>query len=122
MESPNFKNLAENTEVMGVHGMFFATRMHPNPRLYKYYYWVFWRCSPCEGSKFLRKKYRLSTKQAFELIEQLKQQKESYWVYNSRHPRRDPNNPFNPKSPKWKYETWAPSFDDDKDEIYNGFK
>ena len=29
-----------------------ATFMHPNPRFFKYYWWVFWKESPVEGEEF----------------------------------------------------------------------
>jgi hypothetical protein len=101
----------------------YATGVHSNPKFYKYYWWVFWRDSPCEGSKFLSKKYRMSTKEAHELMAKLHEQQEKYFVTNSRYPRYDPVvMPFDPNSKRWKKAIWALPFDEDTDEEYQGHK
>ena len=53
--------------------------MHPNPRFYKHYWWVFHTDSPCDGPAFLSDVYRLSTAAAFQLIERLQLAREPYW-------------------------------------------
>ncbi len=101
----------------------YAMGVNPNPRLYKYYWWVFWRGSPCEGSKFITKKYRMTTERAHNLMAKLHQQKEKYFVTNTSYPRYEPGvMPFDPKSKRWKNATWAPSFDEDTDKEYQGHK
>jgi hypothetical protein len=45
----------------------YATGLHPNPYLYKYYWWVFWSQSPVDGLAFLDKAYRLNTAEASRL-------------------------------------------------------
>src|SRR5262245_44490089 len=74
----------------------FAAGVHPNPRFYKYYWWVFWSESPVDGLEFLSDKYRLSTAAALALSAELKARGEPSWLYNCRLPRRDPANPFDP--------------------------
>lgn len=122
MRMPSFKRLKAETEREGFCTRFSGTFRHPNPRLYKYYWWVFWEGSPCDGSQFLSDDNRMPTKQAFDLMDSLTAQSKSYWVYNRRLPRRDPANPFNPDAEKWRDEEWAPSFDEDTDDAVNGFK
>jgi len=123
MRSPGYESLKEEHDENGFQIISFATYMHPNPLMYKYYWWIFHQGSPCEGSKFLTKEYRLSTKVAFELREQLYKVGQSYFLYNERVPRLDPDNtPFDPDSVKWKDVEFAPSFADDEDGEYKGFK
>ncbi len=123
MRTPNFKTLIAETDQKGFYSLICeASFMHPNPRYYKYYWWIFWQGSTCDGLKFLSKKNRLSTKTAFDLIEKLKRDRQSYWVYNRKLPRLDPNNPFDPNAKVWRKTEWAKSFDEDPDEEVNGFK
>ena len=89
--------------------------MHPNPRFFKYYWWVFWNESPIEGSEFLSRPYRLTTAAAFALMDQLKKKNEPHWLYNMKVPRLDASNPFDPESPYWAGIEWAPSYDEDPD-------
>jgi hypothetical protein len=77
--------------------------MHPNPKFYKYYWWIFWKDSPCDGKAFLSKGNRLTTKQASNLMKKLDYESESYWIYNCRLPRLDPSNTsFNPQAKQMK--------------------
>ena len=96
--------------------------MHPNPRFYKYYWWIFWKESPVEGEQFLSKDYRLCTAAAMQLLDRLKEQNELCWLYNRSLPRMDKANPFNLESERWKDTEWAPAYDDDPDPVWNGFK
>ena len=102
----------------------YATYMHPNPRFYKYYWWVFWRGSACEGHQFRSNEHRLSTKAAFDLMHVLSKKKEPHIIYNSRLPRLGPDTPFDPDSKRWPADTeWAPAYDEDTDPICkDGFK
>jgi len=123
MKIPDFKTLANETKKKGFYWIFSeASFMHPNPRFYKYYWWVFWQGSPCDGRDFLNKKHRLPTKQYFDLIEKLHAEGQSYWVYNRKLPRRDPANPFNFNAKVWENYEWAPPFDEDTDEECRGYK
>ena len=115
MKIPSFNGLR--------HSASYATKIHPEPRFYKYYWWVFWEGSPCEGREFLSDAHRLSTAAAAALMDRLHAEDKPYLLYNTRQPRRDPDNtPFDPASDRWAGVTWAPAFDDDKDELWQGFK
>jgi hypothetical protein len=123
MRTPCFKRLEQEHNKEGFKASSCATFMHPKPFFYKYYWWVFWKESPCDGKAFLHKQYRLSTKQAFDLRRKLESADESYWLYNERLPRLDPvNTPFDPEASQWKNTEWAKAFDEDPDEIFKGFK
>ncbi len=114
-ETPNFMQL----DFINKGYMNHATYMHPNPRFYKYYWWIFCRESPCEGRAFLTKAHRLSTKAAFDLIDALAYKKQPYVIYNTRLPRLGPDTPFDPNSKRWASDTeWAPAYDEDTDPIY----
>ncbi len=99
-----------------------AKGMHPNQRFYKYYWWIFWRESPVEGWAFLRPAYRQSTADAMRFREQLHEAQEPYLLYNKQYPRLDPTNPFNPNHARWRKVVWAPAWDDDPDEVWEGHK
>jgi hypothetical protein len=121
--TPDFRALRNETDNTDFHQFSFASFMHPNPRIYKYYWWVFWEGSPCDGDRFLTDRYRLPTEQAFGLIELLVAGRKSHWLYNTRIPRDDPDNtPFDPNADKWRGMEWAKSFEEDTDGEYNGFK
>ena len=98
----------------------FAQGVHPNPRFFKYYWWVFWNESPVDGQEFLDRRYSLSTAAAERLMHELKAKNEPYWLYNVKVPRLDPTNPFDPQSPYWQGQEWAPSYDEDSDPIFEG--
>lgn len=123
MRIPSFKQLQEDHDREGFRTSSYATFIHPKPLFYKYYWWVFWKESPCDGRAFLHKNYRMPIKQAFDLMEKLESIKESYWLYNARYPRLDPvNTPFDPQANLWKDAEWTKSFEEDTDEIFKGFK
>ena len=123
MKAPNFTDLANDHAQEGFQSYSYAVFMHPNPYYYKYYWWVFWKGSPCDGYQFLDTEYRLSTKQAFDLRKKLTLERESFLLYNSRFPRLDPiNTPFDPQAKIWQGTEWAKAFDEDTDEEYKGFK
>lgn len=94
-----------------------ASDVHPNPRFYKYYWWVFWNESPVDGFEFLTDQYRLSMAAAIELMNSLKERNEPYWLYNKKVPRLGSNIPFNLQSPRWQGVDWAPAYDEDPDPI-----
>ncbi|MEI6270623.1 MAG: hypothetical protein WCP01_17240 [Methylococcaceae bacterium] len=123
MRIPNFLELAEEHHREGFQAASYATFMHPKPFFYKYYWWVFWQESPCDGREFLTKRYRMPTKQAFDLTEKLASENQSYWLYNQRRPRLDPaNTPFDPQAKLWQGVEWAKSFDEDPDDEFKGHK
>ena len=122
MRVPSFQRLAEEIEAEGFLIASYASRIHPNPRFYKYYWWVFWQQSPCDGHEFLSTCHRLPTKQAFDLMQTLQSKRLSYWLYNQQLPRLDPLVPFDPSAQKWQGIEWAPTYNDDIDPEYRGYK
>jgi hypothetical protein len=101
----------------------YARRMHPNPRYYKYLWWVFWQSSPCEGEAFLAEANSLCTGLALALRERLDLAGESYWLYNKSLPRDEPGvTPFDRNAPRWKDVTFATALDQDPDPDWQGFR
>jgi hypothetical protein len=120
MRIPNFAEL-----VAGPSGesSSYAQRMHPDPRFYKYRWWVFWRDSVCDGRAFLHDQYSMSTAEAMALIEELSQRNESHWLYNKIQPRDEPGvTPFNRLSPKWQSIDFAVALDADTDSLWQGYR
>jgi len=114
---PNYELLLTMNSIRFVKGYL---NMHSNPRLYKYYWRIFWRNSPCEGPEFLNTR-PLVTKAAFELMEKLKNAGEPYWIYNTRIPRDIPL--WNMNSSRFTDEGFAPAYEDDCDpEIESGHR
>jgi len=90
MRVPDFSALkAEWDESLGLQHSF-ATDMHPDPRLFKYLWWVFWEGSTRDGSEFLTRPHALCTAEAMALIDRLVAEQKPHWVYNRRLPRREP--------------------------------
>jgi hypothetical protein len=123
MRAPNFNELRREREHSLQLGNqcdrhSYAQGVHPNPRFFKYYWWVFWTGSPVDGNEFLRETYRMSTAAAMALIAELQSKNEPYWLYNKKLPRRDPANPFDLQSPYWR--EWALPYDKDCDPIAVG--
>ena len=116
MRIPNFNDLRELNAGKSV-CLSYASGVHPNPRFYKYCWWIFWAHSPIDGAEFLGDRYRINTATALNLMAELEAKGEGYWLYNRRFPRRDPANPFNFQSPRWHGVEWALSYDEDPDSI-----
>jgi len=113
---PDFHKINLERKSSGTDGgvSFYTAGLHPNPRFYKYYWWVFWRGSPVDGKEFLTKPYRVCSSTAFQLIEDFKARSEPCWVYNEKIPRKDPlNTPFDLQSLRWT--EWASAYDNDPD-------
>lgn len=118
MVPPLHRNLSMQGP-LGRTGWSCATNMHPNPELYKYYWWVFTLESEEEG--FLSNpENRLCTYDAMRTLQTLNRQKKPYLLYNKRYPRR--NSLFNPESEKWKHAQWFPCLADDTDPDWKGHK
>ena len=116
MRVPNFNDLRELNAGMSA-DVSYASGVHPNPRFYKYYWWVFWAHSPIDGPEFLSDCYRINTAVALNLMAELEAKGEGYWLYNCRIPRHDPANPFDLQSPRWHGVEWALSYDEDPDPV-----
>jgi hypothetical protein len=122
MKIPSFDALQKHSEDDGV-GRSYAGRMNPNPKLYKYRWWVFWRESACDGPQFLDEKHSLCTADAMALIDTLTRNGECHWIYNKRMPRDQPGvTSFDRSSPKWRNVQFAPTFHCDADSEWNGFR
>ena len=120
MQLPSFEKLKQRPRGE-VHS--YAQRMHPNPRYYKYIWWVFWEGSPCEGEAFLAEENSLCTAHAMALQKRLSQAGEAYWLYNRARPRDEPGvTPFNKDAPRWKNVTFVSSLDIDPDPDWQGFR
>jgi hypothetical protein len=90
----------------------FGSRMHRNPRLYKYLWRIFWEGSLSEGDAFLRST-PLPTKAAFDLMHRLNAEGKPYFCYCSRQ-RRLGIAIWDYSSPKILRDgEFAPSYDDD---------
>ncbi len=98
----------------------YGSRIHPNPYYWKYQWRVFYQNSP-EGELF-GEQSPLSTYEAMNLIKILKSNDEPFHVTNWKLPRKDDNNPFDISNARWKNQAFAPSFDDDADRVWYGFK
>ncbi len=109
---PSFGFL-EKLVLMEIRGLSNASGMHPDPRLYKYAWRVFWRGSPVDGRAFFDTP-ALSTKAALELAAALDQRGEPYVIYNRRMHRRGVTL-WNLKHPRFAKVTFAPAYDDDPD-------
>ena len=122
MKIPRFEALRKQTDADGV-SQSFAVHMHPNPRFYKYIWWVFWRGSACDGREFLSDTHALCTADAMALIEKLRADNERHWIYNSRIPRDQPGvTPFHRDAAKWRGHSFASAFDDDADPEWHGHR
>ncbi len=122
MRVPNFDALRMKSAGDAI-GLSYASNMHPNPRFYKYRWWVFWGDSPCDGREFLDDKYALCTADAMALIKKLHEAVESHWIYNQRIARYEPGvTPFDRLSVKWRDHPFAPALDDDADPSLDGFR
>ncbi|WP_341314540.1 hypothetical protein WN982_04275 [Paraburkholderia sp. IMGN_8] len=101
---------------------YFSTGLHPNPRLFKYLWQIWTPDSPLEGEEFLRSGPLLSTGKFVEIEQQMLQARKSGFVYNRCRVRMGLGSPFNLDHPRWKVTEWAPSWDDDPDPVWNGYK
>ena len=117
MQTPDFERIRRQRTAGRSGCSSYATGVHPNPRFYKYYWWVFWSGSPVDGLEFRSNKYRLSTAAAMALLADLKASGEPCLLYNRRLPRRDPANPFDTNHPRWRDAEWAPAYGDDPDPV-----
>jgi hypothetical protein len=120
---PFFKGLVEMREEGCIRSSDNSQSIHPNPRFYKYYWWIFWSESPTEGRDFLTEEHRLSIAPAMQLMNRLGEEKEPHIFINEQWPRLDPVNPFDLNHHRWSSVTnWAPSFDEDPDPEWNGHR
>jgi hypothetical protein len=100
----------------------YATHIHPNPKLYKYYWRIFSKDSKHQGADFFRLVPELSTAECMSKMHALDARKEPYLLYNRHIPRRFEGMPFDPHHGRWQNTEWAPAWEDDTDAISEGFK
>lgn len=105
-------------------GLFIAgTHPHPDPRLYKYNWWVFHSgIDEADASEvFWNERYRMCEKDHRDLIQTLTEKKAGYFVANDRQ--------YRLGTTLWDYDRlkigdpdirFAPAFDDDPDPMING--
>jgi hypothetical protein len=94
-----------------------GSKMHRNPRFFKYRWQIFWRDSPRKGANFLAME-PLATKEALELMDWLSHRNEPYMYSNTRSRRRGIAI-WNLNSPNYANEIWASAYDDDPDPIHS---
>ena len=100
----------------------YATGLHPNPRLYKYYWQVFTLDSDWEGPEFREKASPLCTSACMLKLDELTLSNSLYVLYGWKRPRRFPGMPFDPNSERWKDAQWAPALEDDSDPEWSGHR
>lgn len=124
MTPPTKDHLLSATDGGTSPGVIFAgvSRMHPNPRFYKYYWRIFTFDSPWEGPDFFARTTELSTFNAMRLISQYREERISCLVYNRKEPRLDPVAPWDLTSARWRGRRFAPAWDDDPDPVWDGYK
>lgn len=102
-----------------------GSNLHPAFKLYKYYWWIFPKNSEFEsaGEVFYNDKYKLTTKEAHELMEELSNQNIPFAYVNRKRKRLGCD--------IWDYEKlkqefpnieFAPAYEDDEDEEWEGHK
>lgn len=59
---------------MGIYSFVSGSNLHPNPRMYKYYWWIYSELSEFENAEemFFNYEYSLNTKNAFALMDELR--------------------------------------------------
>lgn len=102
-----------------------GSNMHPNPKLYKYSWWIFDETSPYDnaGEVFYKDEHSLNTHDAIKRMEELRANKIRFAYVNIKLQRLGCN--------IWDYDElrmsdpdieFAPSYDDDQDPAYNSHK
>lgn len=118
MKKPTFANLERDQAVHPDGAIYFyGSRVHPNPRWYKYYWRVFSLESEVEEEGFFRLAPRLCTYDAFKYAKMIKQAGGVCYLYNERLPRKGPDTPFDVNAVRWEGTEWAMPYDDDLDPV-----
>lgn len=93
-----------------------------NPRFYKHEWQIWTPDCKLEGPEFLTSGPRISTAEFMARIDEMEKAKLPGWVYSYKRPRQGPGTPFDRNHPRWSGVAFAPSWDDDRDPIWNGHK
>lgn len=102
--------------------LFSCPAIHPDTRLWKYYWQIFTLDSTWESNEFFEKATWLCTANFHKLIDQYEIEGVNCIDYNKRQPRLDPSAPWDMTSAKWNGVTFAPLWIVDPDPIWNGYK
>ena len=123
MTGPFFRSLAHR-EPGSTYVAADRASMSRRTRVFKYYWWVFWEGSPCEGPSFYANEHRLCTADAFALTARLRAEGKPHIIVKClKVPRLDPaHSPLHPGMKTWKNSEWAPAWDDDPDPEWKGHK
>lgn len=122
MRNPSFSLLAKRSNEQACRSSY-AQSLHPDPRFYKYRWWVFWEGSPVDGAEFLDDAYAFNTAYAMAVMDDLLQKRKPHWIYNCQIPRLDPGvTPFNPLHSRWKDTKFAPPLSEDADAEWQGHR
>jgi hypothetical protein len=122
MRTPSFSLLATRSTEEGFRSSY-AQSMHPDPRFYKYLWWVFWEESLVDGAEFLDDAYAVNTATAMALMDDLIQKRKPHWIYNRQIPRLDPGvTPFDPLHRRWKDTKFPPPLSEDSDAEWQGYR
>lgn len=99
-----------------------ASFMHPNPRFYKYRWQIYTENCEWEGGDFFENAPQYCTAACMARLQALDVPGVKYLLYNYIYPRRFEGMPFDPQHAKWQSCQWAPSWEDDPDPVWKGFK
>jgi len=89
-----FKPTYENLEFISSNDLFKITKagtvnIHENPRLYKYYWWIFTLDSTTEGDDFLKEENMLCYADYLQKIKDIIESKQPAMIYNTKYHRLD---------------------------------
>ena len=101
-------------------GHYFAPPIHPDPRMYKYVWWIWTRASPWDGTAFFANTPALSMGQFRQIERQLIDAREHFFVYGIQRPRR--GSALERSTPQWAHAIFAPAYDEDDDIAWQGHK
>lgn len=102
----------------------YSQGIHPNPRFFKYRWWVFWEGSLEEGWDFIHNEdYSLCTAKFLKVRERLLDEQQPQMVYNSKYLRRGSQlwDIMVPGHRRWCLPI-AVAYDDDLDPAWRGHK
>lgn len=111
------RNLNQQTPIFFISG----SSLHPNVKLYKYYYWVYPENSNFENATevFFKDEYKLTIKKAMDVMKELEKNNIGFAYTNVRYYRLG-NKIWNYEKLKNEYPEirFAPSYEDDTDETH----
>lgn len=101
-----------------------GSNLHPNPRMYKYYWWIYSELSEFESAEevFFKEQYSLSTKEAFALMDELQAKKIRFVTANTKRKRLGSIWDYPRILQEYPDEIFAPSYEDDPTPDWNGHK